>query len=207
MDMSFITPILMFALIIAMIIQIVNTIKTNLSQAGLGEKEIIPKFAGERVKKEDINAAKFNKCNAKKLYLSEDGNYEGGFIGWIVGIVPCKDFTKFIIKRHIIGSKKILFCRRDKHTNLHGKEVMMYGYGIVNDGGIYWVKHGNNEREEYKFVKNRFETDIIHKTGIDLAQIEQKQILSAIGGTKTEKEIRERPEKIEEYIESEEETE
>ena len=201
MSMEWLMPIFMILLVVVLIVQIVNIFASSFGKMSV--KEIIPKFAADRIKKEDIHASKLNPHVCKYLYISESGNYAGGKIGKIIGIRPHNDFTKFIVKRGIFGRKIIVLCPRNRHTSLHGKDVIIYAHAIGDIGGFYFPEYDGSEFDIVNMLYNRIKKDIHHRMLVDLGQIKQRQLEAAIAGSKVEKEMREKWEAIEKFYEEE----
>lgn len=200
MDLSWIMNIVIIVIMLIFIVKIFKKIVINVPRASK-IKEIDPTTTGERLKKYLAKASKLNPKTAKIMKLERTIWSEGGKIGKIVGTLPTKDCTRFLVKRNFFSRKNLFYCPTDMHTSLHNKEVMIRGTSIDTAGGyLYPIPcNGKSNKSVFKIVAESFEADLRKMLTMDSLQMELEQTYQGIAGLDREEEFYEEPQEIVEY--------
>lgn len=198
--LEWIMNIVIVVIIMIFIVKIFKKIVINVPRAAK-IKEIDPTTTGERLKKYIAKAGKLNPKTAKILKLERTIWSEGGRIGKIVGALPTKDCTRFIVKRHIFARKNLFYCPTDMHTSLHNKEVLISGTSIDTAGGyLYPIPcNGKDNKTIFRIIAESFEADLRKMLTMDSLQMELEQTYQGIAGLDREEEFYEEPQEIVEY--------
>jgi hypothetical protein len=202
MDLNLIITLVIIAVFFFLIIKFIKGMTVNIYKKTEIEK-LDPTSTGERLKKYIIQASKMNPKTAKSLYLERTEWGEGGKIGHVVGHITDKDTTSFIIRKHFIGRKYLLYCPVDMHTTLHQKHVIIHGVSIHSAGGYLWPTPKGDEAtsDVFMVVSAAFEKDLKRMVTMDVPQIEVEQIYEGITGFKRDRSFYEEPEDIGERYE------
>ena len=188
--------ILILAVIISFIIGLVVEMVGPWKNA-IPSRRYISKDAGDRLKKYLINASKLNPQNCRTLKIRRTKFNNGGKIGKIVGVIPSKFVTRFIIKKNPLMGLKIIYCPIDMHTNILCRDVIINALGLENASGFYYPHPYKKEirKKIFDFLQVAFNIDMYNMFIMDMKMINPTQIESAIAGSETpERLIREIPE-------------
>lgn len=199
--MEFIMQIIIIVIVLIFIVKIFKKIVINVPRASK-IKEIDPTTTGERLKKYLAKASKLNPKTAKVMKLERTIWSEGGKIGKIVGTLPTKDCTRFLVKRNFFSRKNLFYCPTDMHTSLHNKEVLIRGTSIDTAGGYLYPIPCNGKRSNksvFRIVAESFEADLRKMLTMDSLQMELEQTYQGIAGLDREEEFYEEPQEIVEY--------
>jgi len=195
--------ILIYALIIGLMVSLVLEIVRPFRGA-ISSRRFLSRDAGDRLRKYLVNCAKLNPRNCRVLKMRRTKYNNGGKIGKIVGVVPSKFVTRFIIKRRAFSGKQILYCPVDMHTNILCQDVIVNALGLENAAGFYYPHPYDKtlKKKVYNFLQTAFDIDMHSMFIMDMKMINPTQVEMAIAGERPiERIIREVPEEYEEVIE------
>jgi hypothetical protein len=197
--MDIIITIVIVVLIMFFVLKLFHKITINVNRPKY--KEIDPTTTGERLKKYIIKAGKLNPRTARMLLLSRTEWSEGGKIAKIVGCLPTKNCTRFVLRKGFLGKKVLMYCPTNLHSSLHNKEVIVYGVGIESAGGYYYPlpKTDMSNHQTFEIVSSQFEGDLRKMLTMDSLQMELEQTYKGIAGTGREEDFYDEAEDIIEY--------
>ena len=182
--MPFIIGIVMIAIIYSM----VRSMLGNVKRPTYG---MVPTSVGERLKKYILKASKSNPHNVRELYLKRTEYSSGGRIGVVKGVLPTKYCTRFIFKNKRIGWMKLMYCPTNLHTSLHSNQVQIDAIGLDNAGGFYYPIPAKEENTQnvFKIFRDALNIDLKRMQIVDMMQLEQEQIYSAIAGSQATSDV------------------
>lgn len=199
--MDLIIRIVIVVIVLMFILKLFHKITVNINRPKY--KEIDPTTTGERLKKYIVKAGKLNPRTATTLLLSRTEWSEGGKVGRIVGCLPTKNCTRFIVKKGFISKKLLMYCPTDLHSSLHNKEVIVYGVGIESAGGYYYPLPNNDSNmtnhQTFRIVSKQFESDLRKMLTMDSMQMEVEQTYQGIAGVQREEEFQGESDEFVEY--------
>lgn len=156
-------------------------------------KEAPPSSTGDRLKKYFNNARKGNPKVVKTLHMKRSPFNSGGWIGYCVGVLPTRNCTRFIFKKHWwqMWNFCLMYCPTYMHTSLHGQDVMIEGVGLDNAGGFYYPIPDDKQTnyDVFKLISDAVKIDVKKMQVIDTIQVEYDQVMSAIAGKETAEEF------------------
>jgi len=207
MDFNSIIEVLMPWIIgLIMVLFIVGFVKKIFSGMRRPKEELNPSNTGERLKKYIYNSSKGNPRIAKTIWMMRSPYSSGGLVGHIVGAMPTRHCTRFLIKNHKFQrwGYKLLYCPTSMHSSLHAEQIMLNAAGLDNAGGFYYpIPLDGDNYKTFRLVADAVRIDLKKMEIMDIMQVEYDQTISAIAGEeKTEDFIYDSQEEMEpEYIE------
>jgi len=197
--MELLVQIVVIVIVLIFALKFFKKITVNLGGSKL--REVDPTSIGERLKKYLVKAGKLNPRTCKVIRLSRTKWSEGGPIAKVVGCLPTKNCTRFVIKKGLFSKKLLMYCPTDMHTTLHNKEVLIHGAGIDNAGGYYYpIPYSKATNEAiFEIVSAAFENDLRKMLTMDSLQLELEETYSGIAGDYREEDFYDEDEDIVEY--------
>lgn len=203
MVMDFLFSILIYALVIGLVLALVMEI-FNPFRGAMKRKGFLSKDAGDRLRVYLIRAGKLNPQNCKVLKLRRTKYNNGGKIGKIAGCIPSRFVTRFIIKRHILSGRQIIYVPVDMHSSLLCKDVVLDSLGLENSGGFYYPHPYDNtlKKKIFDLFKTALNIDLHNHFITDLLVASPTQVEKSISGDEyVERVIRQVPEEYKEVEE------